>query len=92
MRISLSIETLQDAYDICILVKDHSANVIAGAEENEDIKSDKEWHEKATRFMNAFDKAIKSKPERIKYRNDWINQIEHSLKKFNTELEKINKQ
>jgi|688.fasta_scaffold300988_1 hypothetical protein len=84
MRISLSIETLQDAYDICLLVQDHCANVIAGSEKYENTKSDKEWHDKAKRFMTAFDRATKANPDRTKYRKDWIKNLENSLEKFNS--------
>lgn len=92
MRISLSIETLQDAYDICLLVKENSANVIAGAEEYENIKSDKEWYEKSKRFMDAFDKACERKPDRKQYRSDWIKRLESSLSGLNDALDKLNKE
>lgn len=86
MRICLSIETLQDAYDLCLLIKSHSGMVLA----EEDSPSDKEWYDKAKRFMDAFDKACKNKPDRKKYRNDWIAKLENSLSKMNDEMNDLN--
>lgn len=33
--------------------------------------------------MKAFDKACNSKPDRKKYRGDWVKNLESSLEKFN---------
>lgn len=85
MRISLSIETLQAAYDICLLVKSHSGNVLA----QEDSASDKEWYDKAKKFMDAFDKACKNNPDRKKYRGDWIKDLEKSLDNFSKAIDDL---
>lgn len=43
---------LEAAYDMCILVKSNSDNVLA----SEDSPSDKEWSRKATKFIKAYER------------------------------------
>lgn len=44
---------LKAAYDMCILVKSHSDNVIASGE---DSPTDREWSRKATKFVEAYER------------------------------------
>lgn len=84
MRISLSIENLQDAYDVCLIMKDWCGNVIASGDFAE---SDKENHAKSKRFMEAFNRALKDNPDRKKAAKDWKRSLAKSMSKLNDSLD-----
>jgi hypothetical protein len=47
---------LRAAYEMCILVKSNSDNVLASLEKGEDGSSDKEWSRMATKFIKAYER------------------------------------
>lgn len=88
MTIALSIETLQNAYDICLLVKDLTGNVIASGDFEQ---SDIENYEKSKQFMAAYDRAFRNKPDRKKVRGDWINRLKKAFENLQSGIEELNK-
>lgn len=88
MNIVLSIETLQNAYDICLQVKDLTGNVIASGDFNQ---SDIENYEKSKQFMAAYERAFRNKPDRKKMRGEWINRLEKAFESLQSGINELNK-
>ena len=57
-RSKKELSALNSAYIMCRLVEENSANVIAGAYEDENIDSDLSWHKSATEFISWYESVI----------------------------------
>lgn len=57
MKTEFTDAELRAAYDICILMEDHTKNVLA-TQGFEGSKSDEEWRKKASKFVKAYETII----------------------------------
>jgi hypothetical protein len=54
MKVGFTEAELRAAYDICVLMKEHTGNVLATTG-FEGSKPDQDWNKKATKFIEAYE-------------------------------------